>query len=76
MDFKENVKTTTGDIIKQSLEAAKAELKDYPNIPEHYSVMMKHPNLEGEGVYSEIDRDIKARLRRCDTYANKITIYK
>ena len=69
MDFKENVKTTTGDIIRQSLEAAMAELKDYPNIPEHYSVMMKHPNLDGEGVYSEIDRDIKVRLKRCDVYA-------
>ena len=76
MDFKEKSKTGIKDIIHKSIEMAQKELKDYPNIPEHYSVMMKHPNLEGEGVYSEIDRDIKARLRRCDTYANKITIYK
>ena len=76
MDFKEKSKTEIKDIINKSIEMAQKELKDYPNIPEHYSVMMKHPNLEGEGVYSEIDRDIKARLRRCDTYANKITIYK
>ena len=76
MDFKEKSKTKIKDIINKSIEMARKELKDYPNIPEHYSVMMKHPNLEGEGVYSEIDRDIKARLRRCDTYANKITIYK
>ena len=76
MDFKEKSKTEIKDIINKSIEMAQKELKDYPNIPEHYSVMMKHPNLEGEGVYSEIDRDIKARLRRCDIYAQKNTIYK
>ena len=71
MDFKGNTK----EIIAQAVNAAKEELKNYTVMPEHYSVMMKHPNMDAKGYYSEIDMDIAARLKKCDTYAQRKTIY-
>jgi hypothetical protein len=63
------------DIIVEAVEAAKKELKTYKDMPEHYSVMMKYPNIDAKGYYSEIDMDIAARFRRCDTYAKSKSIY-
>ena len=71
MDIKENTK----DIIVQAVNAAKEELKNYTDMPEHYSVMMKHPNMDAKGYYSEIDMDIAVRLKKCDTYAQRKNIY-
>ena len=39
MDFKRNT-----DVLREQAEsAAKEELKNYSDIPEHYSVIMKYP---------------------------------
>ena len=72
MDFKKN---ETANKIMEAINAAKEELKTYPDMPEHYSTMMKYPNMDAKGYYSEIDMDIAARLRKCDIYAKKRTIY-
>lgn len=58
----------TGDNIINALNQAKKELKDYPIMPEHYSTVLKHPNLNATGFYSELDFEIGARLKRCDTF--------
>ena len=63
------------NIIIEAVEAAKKELENYKDRPEHYSVMLKHPNIDATGIYSEIDMDIAARFRRCDTYAKSKSIY-
>ena len=71
MDFIRN----TDDLIEQAENAAKEELKNYSDIPEHYSVIMKYPNMDANGYFSEIDMDIAARLKKCDVYAQRKTIY-
>ena len=71
MDFKGN----TEEIIVQAVNAAKEELENYPDMPEHYSAMMKHPNMDAKGYYSEIDMDIAARFKKCDTYAQRKNVY-
>ena len=65
----------TKSIIAEAVNAAKEELENYQDIPEHYSVIMKHPGIDAKGYYSEIDMDIAARLKKCDTYAQRKTIY-
>ena len=70
-----DVNGTTKEIIAQAVNTAKEELKNYIDMPEHYSVMMKHPNMEAKGYYSEIDMDIAARLKKCDTYAQRKNVY-
>ena len=71
MDFKENTK----DIIAEVVNAAKAELENYQDMPEHYSTMLKHPSIDAKGYYSEIDMDIAARLKKCDTYVQRRDSY-
>ena len=71
MDFKRNT-----DVLREQAEnAAQEELKNYSDIPEHYSVIMKYPNMDAKGYFSEIDMDIAARLKKCDIYAQRKTIY-
>ena len=44
MDFKRNT-----DVLREQAEnAAKEELKNYSDIPEHYSVIMKYPNMDAK----------------------------
>ncbi|MBR5229441.1 MAG: hypothetical protein IKW01_01180 [Firmicutes bacterium] len=57
-----------------AIEQAKEELKNYPNIPEHYDTISKAPNLKMEGIFSEIDLDIARRLKRCDIFAKRRNI--
>ena len=38
----------------EAINAAKEELKTYPDMPEHYSTMMKYPNMDAKGYFSEI----------------------
>ena len=54
--------------MNKAIADAELELQDYPIMPEHYSTMLKHPNLDATGYYSELDFEIAARLKRCDTY--------
>lgn len=54
--------------MNKAIADAELELQDYPVMPEHYSTMLKHPNLDATGYYSELDFDIAARLKRCDTF--------
>ena len=72
MDFNRN---ETADKIKEAINAAKEELKTYSDIPEHYSTILKYPNMDAKGYFSEIDMDIAARLRKCDTYVQRKTVY-
>ena len=72
MDFKRN---ETADKIVEAINAAREELKNYSDMPEHYSTIYKYPNMDAKGYFSEIDMDIAARLRKCDTYAQRKTIY-
>lgn len=75
MGEKDRTKEEIGAIIQEAISAAREELKTYPNMPEHYSQIMKYPNMDAKGYFSEIDMDIDARLRKCDTYAKSRTIY-
>lgn len=59
----------TKGIIMEAVKAAQAELKEYPNIPENSETMLKYPNMNPKGIYSEIDMDIARRLKKCDTFA-------
>ena len=59
-----NIKESINKYIKD----AERELQDYPVMPEHYSTILKHPNLEATGFYSELDFEMGARLKRCDTF--------
>ena len=59
-----NIKESINKYIKD----AERELQDYPVMPEHYSTILKHPNLDATGFYSELDFEIGARLKRCDTF--------
>lgn len=67
MGLSENIKK----LMEEALGEAHKELKDYPVMPEHYSTMLKHQNMDARGYYSEIDMDIDARLKRCDIYAER-----
>lgn len=57
------------NIMKQAVRDAEMELKNYPVMPEHYGTMLKHPNLDARGYYSELDFEIGARFKRCDTFS-------
>ena len=52
---------------KKAIMDAEQELQNYPEMPEHYSTMLKHPSMDATGYYSELDFEIAARLRRCET---------
>ena len=52
---------------KKAIMEAELELQNYPEMPEHYSTMLKHPSMDATGYYSELDFEIAARLRRCET---------
>lgn len=67
--------------VKEAMEAAKTELEREDKarnmiLPEHYSTILKHPNLSAEGCYSEIDFEIEARFKTCDTYVKGREIYR
>lgn len=53
--------------IKKAMIDAELELQDYPVMPEHYSTMLKHPSMDATGYYSELDFEIAAKMRRCET---------
>ena len=53
--------------IKLAIKEAELDLQDYPVMPEHYSTMLKHPSMDATGFYSELDFEIAARLRCCET---------
>ena len=63
MPKKENVSENA----KKAIMDAEQELKNYPEMPEHYSTMLKHPSMDATGYYSELDFEIAARLKRCET---------
>ena len=46
MPQNENIKESTNKYIKE----AERELQDYPIMPEHYSTILKHPNLDATGI--------------------------
>lgn len=52
---------------KKAIMDAEQELQNYPEMPEHYSTMLKHPSMDATGYYSELDFEIAARLKRCET---------
>ena len=52
---------------KKAIMDAELELQKYPEMPEHYSTMLKHPSMDATGYYSELDFEIAARLKRCET---------
>ena len=54
--------------MNKAIADAELELQDYPVMPEHYSTMLKHPSMDATGYYSELDFEIAARLKRCDTF--------
>ena len=60
-------KGNVSESAKQAMIDAERELQDYPEMPEHYSTMLKHPSMDATGYYSELDFEIAARLRRCET---------
>ena len=52
----------TKQIIEAAVEKAQAELKDYPDIPEHYETISREPNMKSEVTLTALEGTVQTNL--------------